>query len=273
MSIPSPAARVEWGAARRIAFYTGAALLGTVLALTFVGVTALTIGLWAAGSNADTTPVADLGFFALGGILVGGGILVQLRHPERRIAGLQQSLIALIALSAGGAVGLRIEPLTGALLLLAASIGLVALHPARASALQPGARPSLRLALLVLGVTVPATLYASEQLRMARAAGPSCFLGVCAYGDRFAELAALLFAIVGVGLLAAAKTRGWPIAAWSAGLAALTFGAASLVWPQQAGSAGITGGALAVAWALLFVATAEWERRRLPQIGRASGRF
>jgi hypothetical protein len=48
-------------------------------------------------------------------------------------------------------------------------------------------------------------------LDLARQAGRSCFLGQCADGDRFAEMAAPAIAILEISILAAA----WPRAAGS----------------------------------------------------------
>ena len=261
-SAPSPDPLPTWGAVRRVAFFVWAAILTLLLGLTFVGVTALTIGLWFAGQNRDTTPVTDLGFFALGALIITAGFLMQLRAPVRHIAGLQQATIGLLALGASGLIGRRIEPFTGAAALLVATAGLVALHPMRRTFFTVGARPSFRLAMLALIAAVPATAYAARMLVEARQAGPSCFLGRCAYGDRFAEMAAVALAIVLIGLLAAAKTQGWRATAWSAGVAAVLVGAASFVWPALPGSLGRFAGVAAVAWGILFIAVAAWERPR-----------
>jgi hypothetical protein len=240
-------------------FFAWAAILSLLLGLTFIGVTILTLGLWLAHRNPATTPVTDLGFFALGAIIT-TGLIVQLRAPERHIAGLQQAVIGLIALGVAGLIGGRVEPLTGAGLFLAATALLVALHPARRAFFMVGPRPSATLAALALLAAPPAIAYAAMMLDQARQAGPSCFLGRCAAGDRFAEMAAVAIAIVAIGLLAAARPEGWRVTAWSAGTGAVLVGAASLVWPELPGTLGQTAGALAVLWGVLFVAVAEEER-------------
>jgi hypothetical protein len=99
-------------------------------------------------------------------------------------------------------------------------------------------------------------------LGLARSAGPSCFAGQCAGGDRFAEAAALAIALVAIGLLASARTPGWRLAAWAAGVAASIFGVASVALPDVPGSIGVPGGLLVVAWGVLVVASAEWDTRR-----------
>ncbi len=86
-------------------------------------------------------------------------------------------------------------------------------------------------------------------------------MGRCAYGDRFAEVAALAIAIVVAGMLAASKPGGWRITAWTVGLAAVILGSASLVLPELPGALGRAAGAVAVTWGVLFVAVAEWEAR------------
>jgi hypothetical protein len=54
-------------------------------------------------------------------------------------------------------------------------------------------------------------------------------------------MAAMALAIVRTGLLAALQTRGWRIPTWSAGTAAIVFGLASLVFPDQQDAVGVDG--------------------------------
>ncbi len=90
------------GRARRVAFFSLALFLSLLVTFTFVAVTALTIGMWVANQNPVTTPVSHLAFFSLGAILVGFGLTVQLWTPERHVAGMQQALIGLGALTLAG---------------------------------------------------------------------------------------------------------------------------------------------------------------------------
>lgn len=246
---------------RRIAFAVWAALLAALLGSLFIGVTILTVGWWLIGRNQVTTPVTDLGFFALGALIT-GGILIQLRTPARRVAGIQQAGIGLLALGVAGLIGGRIEPLTGALVLLVATTILAALHPARDQIVRLGTHISPRLAALAIVAAIPAALYATDMLVQARQAGPSCFVGRCAYGDRFAELAALALAIVAAALLAASRPAGWRFTAWSVSAAAIVLGAVSLVLPALPGALGRLGGVLAIAWGILVSAVGEHEARR-----------
>lgn len=257
---------------RHRAFFIWAAFLSLVFGLLFIGVTALTIGLWLAHQNALTTPVSDLSFFALGAIIIGIGFAVQLRAPERKIAGVQQAVLGLLALGVAGLIGNRVEPLVGSLLFLVAAAILAALHPARRAFFKLGGGLSAPLAALSILAAVPAVGYTASMLVLARHAGPSCFLGGCPYGDRLAEMAALALAIVLVGMLAALKTPGWRVAARSAGASAVILGLASILLPGVPGALGQAWGALTTTWGVLFVVAAEWEARQAtPPAGQGQG--
>ncbi len=245
------------GRVRRVAFFVWAALLSLCFGITFIGVTALTVGLWFANANPVTTPVSDLSFFALGAIITGVGFVIQLRSPERHLAGVQQALIGLLALTLAGLIGAREEPLAGGLLFFLAAAILAALHPARQDLFKPGTSWSRPMAAMAILAAIPAIIYAASMLGLARQAGPSCFLGQCAHGDRFAEMAASAIALVLVSLLAAFKPPGWQISAWSAGVAAIVVGLASIALPNAPGAFGQAGGVVVVVWGMLFVTIAE----------------
>jgi hypothetical protein len=248
--------------ARRVAFAVWMTILSLLVGVLFIGLTALTVGIWLADpSYEETNPVLDLGFFALGAVLIGAGFASQLRAPERHLAGLQQALIGVLALATAGLLGDRVEPLWGGLVLIAAMAIAAAVHPARGELLRRGAGLSSSLVVLSALAAIPAIAYAEHMLALARDAGPSCFAGQCAHGDRFAEMAALAIAVVLVALLASARTGGWRVSAWSAGVAAAILGLASVVLPDVAGSVGRASGALAVAWGVMVVAAAEWQAR------------
>ena len=248
-------------------------VLTALVVVLFTATTGLTLGMWLADpAYEETNPVVDLGFFALGTVLVGGGLVTQLRAPERHLAGLQQALLGVLALSIAGLLGDRIEPLWGgAVLLLAISLA-VLLHPGRRRLIRPGAGLSPPIAVLAVVGTAPALAYAAAMLDLARSAGPSCFAGQCARGDRYAEAAALAMALVAISLLASARTPGWRLTAWGVGIAASILGCASVALPDVPGSIGAPWGVVAAVWGGLLVASAEWvTRSAAPVIPPGSG--
>lgn len=244
------------GRVRRIAFFIWAAVLSLAFGIGFFGLTVLIIG-WLEQPFGVSTPVSELSHGALAGIIITIGLLVQLRAPERRIAGAQQAVIGLLAFMVTAVIGGREEPLTESLFFLVAAAILVALHPARREFFKPGTSPSVALAALSTLGAIPAIGYAANMVVQARQ-----FVGPPHHADRFAEMAAAAIAVVLVGFLAAVQTRGWRISAWSAGVAAIVVGLASVVFPGAPGAVGQFWGALAVTWGLLFVVTAEWTARQ-----------
>jgi hypothetical protein len=261
---PSVAQTRSWRGRCRTAW---AATLTGLLAVLFTGMTAVTLTLWATDPTyTQTNPVVDLSFFALGGVLLTVGVASQLRTPS--IAGLQQTVLALVALSVAGWLGGRVEPLVGPLLLLVAAAPLVVLHPDRRRLLAPGPGASRALVAMAAVAAAPGALYAADMLGRARAAGPSCFLGQCVQGDRYAEAAALALAVVLVALLASMRPPGWLVPAWSAGTAAVTLGAASLLWPGEAGAVSGVWAVATLAWGCAFVAGAHFQHRSPGEFAR-----
>jgi hypothetical protein len=256
---------------RHSVFRVWAAVWSMVLAVTFLGVTVLTLALWLTDPGyTETTPVGDLSFFALGAI-IGVGLAAQLRRAEQRIAGLQQAGIGILSLGMAGVIGARIEPAVGAGLLLLVMAVLVVLHPARRDVFAPG--PGIDIPVLALSVLagIPAIWYAAGMLRLAAEAGPSCFLGQCARGDRFAEIAAATIAIVSVGGLAGFKTPGWRLPLWSAGLGAILIGLTSIALIDVTGSLGLGWGSLAVTWGVLLIVIGQRRGRRSPPTTELTG--
>jgi lysylphosphatidylglycerol synthetase-like protein (DUF2156 family) len=242
---------------RRTAFLAWVWFVSVTLGIVFFGLTSLVLG-WFEASDGPIIPVTDLGYGALVGILITGGILVQIRAPERRIAGVQQAALGSLALLISVPLASDTQNALPGLIILGAVAILTALHPARGEffRVSPGLDPVLA-AIAVLGA-VPLITYALSIAAQARqlVAPPH-------HVQRLATMAAMAIAVVLAGLLAALQTRGWRIPAWCAGTAAMVFGLASVVFPTYRGSAGRGWGALALVGGIVFVVVAEVRARPL----------
>ncbi len=252
---------------RHIAFTIWLVVLVVVFGLGFFGLTSLVIG-WFSAVEGVAGPVTDIGYGVLVGIILTMGLAVQLRAPQRKIAGIQQAALVIPAFLMGSAVASDLQDLVSALM-VTASVGiLLALHPARGEFLKKGGAisPAL-LAITILGA-VPLIAYAVEMGEQAQdLEGPPHHV------QRLSTMAAMAFAIVLTGLLAARRTRGWRTPAWSAGAAIILFGLATLVFPDDPGAPGRGWGILAVAGGVLFIAEAEREARRKKPMEEPSGHF
>lgn len=243
---------------RQRAFAGWAAVLVILFGFVFFGLTSLAIG-WFASVEGVAGPVTDLGYGALFGVILTLAVLVQLRAPERRIAGMQQAALVIPALIVGSAVAGDAQNLVTALILVVTLGILFALHPARREFLRRGASLSPSLLLVAVLAATPLIAYALHMGAEARE-----LVGPPHHVQRLSTQASLAVAILVTALLAALRTRGWRIPAWSAGLAALVFGLASMAFPESAGAVSRWWAALAIAGGVLFVGVAEWEAGRGP---------
>ena len=241
---------------RAIAFKAWAATLVAVFGVAFFGLTSLALA-WFQEPEGVAGPVTELGYGVLFGITLTGGLLVQLRGAERKIAGVQQALLVIPALVFGSAIASDFQNLVPALIMLPAIGILLALHPAREEFFGSGAAPSRALLAFTVIAAVPLVAYALDMGAQAQdLAGPPHHV------QRLSTMAAMALAIALTGLLAALQTRGWRIPAWSAGTAAIAFGLASVAFPDQPGAVGRGWGSIAVVGGLLFIAASGWEVRR-----------
>ncbi|MGH3004898.1 MAG: serine hydrolase [Gaiellaceae bacterium] len=250
----------------RIAFGAWAAILAAVFGVAFFGLTSLVLA-WFEDVEGVAGPVTDLGYGVLVGIILTTGLLVQLRRPERKIAGVQQAFLVIAALVVGSAIASDSQDLVPALILLPALGILLALHPARDEFLRRGAALSWTLLAITVIGAVPLVVYALDMGAQARD-----LVGPPHHVQRLSTMAAMAVAIVLTGLLAALRTQGWRIPAWSAGAGAIVFGLASVAFPDQPGAAGRGWGGVAIAGGVLFIAMAELEAGRAGA-GGPHGRF
>ncbi len=216
------------------------------------------------------------------------GLLVHVRRPQEKVAGMYQVMIAIWLIAAATLVVDRLfDPVV--LIFLIIPVLLLALHPGRARLLRPSVAPSKVLVGLTVVAAVPLLFYSFTEFRIGLEASriaPEIFedLDEDSTDDEFNEAASAgtstneefeqvqhyghwsamgAFALIVVGLSAVASLRvpGWRLTAWSAGLSAILYGGASITFPGDASAANSFWAALAIAWGTAFIVAAERDKR------------
>jgi hypothetical protein len=245
---------------RRILFRIFCSLFGALCALLTVGAVATGLG---SGGPGGRLHVLLLAHGALTGAFLSAGLLGQLRRPTERVAAWQMVLVTVVVMEATGLAFRVDDPLFEigfpvALLLT----GL--LHPARGRLLRPGRWTSPLLAPAALVAAVPAAMFTVHLGRQMHGLPTDQLLAVQAGCD-------VALTIPFVGLLAALRTTGWRVPAWSAGIVSVVLGLASATHPDELGSAGLAGGLVVALAGAGFVTLAEWEAARTPLVPAEAG--
>jgi hypothetical protein len=161
----------------------------------------------------EDTQVSDVGYGALAGLVIPVGLLAQLHRPARRVAGVQQVAAAALACLVAGTLA-RERPLLVAGGIVAGAVVLVAaLHPARRSLLARP-RPSIPLLVLALAACLPGSQYVLHMACNERdgVLPADAHLGL----QHWAALAAAALAVLFTALVAAVRTEGFAIPAFTA---------------------------------------------------------
>lgn len=197
----------------------------------------------------------DVAYGALFTTLV-AGVAVQLRRPERNVAGM---VVALVPSGSLLLAAVLVDDLDRVFefnpLRYAAAIAAVTalLHPAGRTffrSFRPAAI-SWPLAAMVAVAAVPLLWFASTNIGLQRDV-----TDIHKFMGHYGFMAALAYTIIGVGLLASLRPIGWRLPAWTAAALAAVLGATSLRYPDAASSLA-TGWALAaIAWGAGFAALA-----------------
>lgn len=209
----------------------------------------------------ERNQILDLGWGGVFGLILPLGLLVQLRFPERRIAGVQQTSVVALALAVAGAAGESWWYLVLAAGVAGVSAVLVALHPARQTFRARGKVDPTTLALAAIAAG-PALVYAWRMASAQRRDLPPAD-AVSNGLHHWTVMAALALLVLLLVLLAAFRTSGWRIPAISASLAAVAWAISCLLAPAAAaGSEGHAWAWTVLAWAVVTLVTAVWPRTR-----------
>jgi hypothetical protein len=200
--------------------------------------------------------VLDSGWGLVFGVILPIGLLAQLRRPERRIAGIQQTGVVALALAAAAVLGEAWRYLGLAAGIAGACAVLLTLHPARRTFLARGPRlEPVMLALAAVGA-LPALVYAGRMASAERRDLPPAD-AVSNGLHHWTVMTALALLVLMLVLLAGLRTRGWRIPALSASIAAGGWAISCLLAPDSAaGSEGHAWAWATLAWAVVALAAA-----------------
>ena len=206
--------------------------------------------------------VLDAGWGLVFGVILPLGLLAQLRRPERRIAGMQQTALVAFALAIAGAAGEAWWYLAFAAGIAGACAVLVALHPARQTFLGRGQRLDPMMLALAGVASVPALVYAWRMASAQRRDLPPAD-AVSNGLHHWTVMTALALLVLLLVLLAAQRTRGWRIPAMSASIGAGAWAISCVLAPESAaGSEGHAWAFAVIAWAAMTLAATVWPRMR-----------
>jgi len=221
-------------------------------------------------------------------------LLAQVRRPETKVAQMYQVLIAIELLAVTTIiVDQSIDPIVIMFMILPPV--LFALHPNRTELLRPSIQVNKTLMALAVLAAIPLVFYASVQFRIGleatRIAGP-IFEDLenrpnlsedeferelnaatrratdspekaeeAAHHFHWSAMGAFGLIIGALAYVSALRPNGWRLTAWSAGLSAILFGAASIANQGDASALNGYWSVLAIAWGIGFILVAEVTRR------------
>ena len=210
----------------------------------------------------ERNQVLDVGWGAVFGVVLPLGLLSQLRCPERRIAGVQQTSVVALALALAGAAGESWWYLVLAAGVAGVSAVLLVLHPARQTFRARGRGPEPTMLALAAVAAGPALVYVWRTASAQRRDLPPAD-AVSNGLHHWTVMAALALLVLLLVLLAGLRTSGWRIPAISASLAAGAWAISCLLAsPAAAGSEGHAWAWAVLAWSLVTFAAAVWPRTR-----------
>lgn len=261
---------------RRIAF--------SVVVLVFVGffvlsggwrVLADAVAAWfepAVGLHEEFEPAHRIHFFALPllfwPLIV--GLLIQLKSPEKQLAGQLMALLPFVALFTAFAITDFWEPATFMGVFGAVTLLTTLLHPSGRELLGSISVSRVNRVLLVLALVaaVPLLAYVGTQVGLQTGAIEASGHDHAGSGHaevheehieagHFTLMTAVGLFVIGLGLLSSLQQPGWWLPAWFAGLLAAFLGLASVVFPDAASSGDLIWALGSIAWGIAFIVAAE----------------
>jgi hypothetical protein len=198
------------------------------------------------------------------------GLLAQFRSPKRHVTGMWLALLMTASLLIAFVVTNFWAPAMILVFIGVPTVIATLLHPAGRKLVS---RVSLdrvnRVTLaLVIVAAVPLLAFAATQVGLQTGAiAPAHDHAGGGHAEEvhqqhiefghFTFTAAVIFAIIGAGLLASLQLPGWWVAAWLAGAMSAVYGLASVAAPEAASNPGLLWSVAMILWGVAFVAAAE----------------
>ncbi len=208
------------------------------------------------GSDQISHRVHEITFGALFAVVF-VGVVSQLRHPERNVAGMQQAILAVGVLTA---VELLASESADPLLLVYVLpvLVLAVLHPARRRLLWPPLAPSGWQLAVGLAAVPALEAMSSDELDLASRQ-------VGGHVEHWGAMAAFALTVIGLLLLAGLRPPGWRVPAWTAVGVMTIYAATSIAYPDDASSAVLRTEpwvVLALVWAVVYALVIQRSPRR-----------
>jgi hypothetical protein len=229
--------------------------------------------------------------FGLLFVLTAAALIAQLRNPERKLAAMYQVVVPLYLIILSVLVIDRVlDPVVFAFIVL--PIILVLLHPARKRLFRPETRPNTLLLAAAAVAALPLIVFAVGQVRegaqaaklapqvleglpdnasdkqvedaLAAAATTAKELEAIRHYGHWSAMGAFAVSVVALAVVAALGIPGWRLPAWSAAIALIVFGAASLFASGDASSLTKPWAIAAILWGIGFALATEREHRAQP---------
>lgn len=241
---------------RRVGFNVVAVLFGLVAALT--GTTGLISAFTAERLLHRIHDVAPSLVFVL---VFATGCVALLGGRRRSIAAAQQVSVGVAGMAIGWAAGLWFDPVVaGFLAVLAVLVVLLAvLHPMRPELVAVPRVPRPVITTVAVAVAAPLLWYAVDQAGLQRTLDPA---NPHVAEGHYAGMASAAFVFALLALLAAVRSDGSLLPAWSAGLGIAVLGALSVATPLLAGSFPAPWGVAAIGGGAALVIAGEADARR-----------
>jgi hypothetical protein len=185
------------------------------------------------------------------------GVLAQLRHPAKNVAGMLMALIPWIGLLLAALLSdayLEVILFNPSRLAAVLTVFTALLHPTGRDFFRSFRMPRVNWMMFgfVVVAAVPLIALATTNIGLQRSVADE-HAGMGHYGF----MAAIGFTVIGMGVLASLRADGWRLPAWVAGVLPVLFGLTSLIYPDAASSLGALWALAAIVWGVAFITTAE----------------